>query len=92
MTKKQAYKIIEEKFGDYKGGYIDWLCAYPTVGNKEMVKDWRKYWALINKESRACFISDTFYRSREPSLRDIRALSGLARLMFLNHFIEDTYK
>jgi len=91
MTKKQAYKIIEAKFGNYKGQYFDWLCIHKTIGNKEMVKDWRKYWSLINKESRACLISDQI-KLRDFPMPDQRVMVGLARLMFLNHFIEDTYK
>jgi len=84
MTKKQAYKIIEKKYGNYDGTVrIYSLCSYLDY---ELRSDWCHYWDNINKNGHL-FIAEVF-----DSEEDCKLLGSLARMMFLHYFIEDTYK
>lgn len=84
MTKKQAYKIIEEQYGDYAGfGMIYRLCTFLDY---ELKHEWCNYWDKINKENHT-FISSPIKKNKHKDV-----VSSLARLMLLCDFIEDTYK
>lgn len=84
MTKKQAYKIIENKYGHFDDrSYIGPLC---TNAPKELRRDWCEYWNRII-EDRLTTISQRFTLTD----KDWGTLSGLTRLILLHDFIEDTY-
>jgi hypothetical protein len=84
MTKKQAYKIIEEQYGDYASiGMIYSLCSFLDY---ELRSDWCDYWHKINEENHA-FISSALDKNKHKDV-----ISSLTRLMLLHDFIEDTYK
>ena len=86
MTKAQAYKLIEQQYGDvqwdeHTGGLCSWL------KNDEMRQDFIRYWFNIGSGFK--YISDPYYRFTSDTYY---TLSTMARLIILNHFIEDTYK
>lgn len=90
MTKKQAYKIIEKKYGKYDGSWeneIEALCI--SLPKKLKYQFWR-YWDFINtKEHSYIFQAFSDY---ESSIEEKSTLVSLTRLIILHHFIEDTYE
>jgi len=89
MTKREAYKLIEDQFGNIQcGEFMGGLCF--GLYNEELRKDFYKYWNEINKTN-VLFISDEFF-DRELSFFDNNTQITMLRLIILNHFIEDTYK
>lgn len=86
MTKKQAYKIIQETFGDYDGTtYIPALCEYAPL---ELRREWCNYWENINTQN------DILVNSAFINIKCIKKdilYCSLTRLILLHAFIEDTY-
>ncbi len=84
MTKKQAYKIIEKKYGDIcSAQYVNVLCANCP---EPLRSDWQDYWYKINTKH---YFSVT-RGFRNGYYEHVHA--SLVRLILLHDFIEDTYK
>lgn len=87
ISKKEAYKIIEEAYSDYDTTKpIKYLCISCP---KELLVDWRSYWKVINTER----LNSIYSYIREVKCHKDRLVNThLTRLLILNYFIEDTYK
>lgn len=83
MTKSQAYKLVENKFGYIKPDHnIASLCVSIPI---KLDDDWDKYWNSINTER---YSSIPKYFNHIHSIEEANTL----RLLTLFFFIEDTYK
>ena len=91
MTKKEAYEIIEKKYGAIEyNGYVSALClALPC----EMKYDFRRHWSKVKGDP--FFVSDYLSLGKTPSnvlgFGDCKAIVSLTRLLTLHMFIEDYY-
>lgn len=93
MTKKQAYKIIKNKYGNFDGtSRIEPLCEFAP---RKIREDWCKYWNEIDDDN-LILVSEAFSYNDDDiltfSYNDDGILISLARLILLHDFIEDTYK
>lgn len=91
MTKAQAYKIVEEKFGGLTndGDHQTSIFGLCDTCPNELIDDFKGYWKKINTKNYG-FISGLF--GMYTDIEDRRSMVSIARLIILFHFIEDTYK
>lgn len=89
LTRKQAERLLEKKFGDVNnlgklgGCHIGGLCDYLP---EELRPDFHKYWEKINTYDMA---TAWLYFENEPT---DYAERSILRLLTAHFFIEDSYK
>ena len=83
LTKKQAYKLLEDKYGNYSfDDYVGGLCVCLP---KDLSNYFRKYWRSKNGGN-WYFMWDYF--SHDASTQE----TSILRLLVACQFVEETYK
>ena len=86
LTRKQAEKILEEKFGNVEfGEYVLPLCHFMP---RELYDDWEKYWKEINHYGHGFMWQYIDHNARYISNTE----KSFLRLLTAQLFIKDTYK
>lgn len=82
LTRKQAENIIEDRYRDWDGGYVDDLCFSNSL---KIRPAWDKYWRKINTRG---YSNIAWYFPRGACYEEYAFL----RLLTLHIFVRDTYK
>lgn len=89
MTKKEALKILEDKY-KYVDGDVDKVLSLCSNVPHELRNDFQQYWKEINT-THVVFIGSSFDLPGGECY-DFGVVGSMLRLMILFHFVEDTYK